>query len=88
MLTTESDVPGIIDALAWAGFAVRGSHSLAGYGDKHTLVFKFLSFVTCDMKLKVLQTNSAQSSVVNTEESRHNHNKKTNRFCYSMCHCP
>ena len=34
--------------------------------------------------MKVLQTNSAQSSVLDTEESRHNHNESTN-LC--LLHC-
>ena len=33
--------------------------------------------MSTERKLKVLQTNSAQSSVVDTEESRHNHNERT-----------
>ena len=37
-----------------------------------------------ERKTKVLRTDSAQSSVVDTEESRHNHNKMTNWF---LLHC-
>ena len=49
-----------------------------------------LNFVVTvlEWKLKVLRTNCAQSSVVDTEESRQNHNESTNWFCYTVSHEP
>ena len=48
-----------------------------------------MSMLFLERTLKVLWTNSAQSSAVDTEESRHNHeNEKTNRFRYTMFHNP
>ena len=36
--------------------------------------------------MRVLRTNSAQSSVVDTEESRYNQNKRTNNYWFPL-HC-